>query len=306
MSVGLPSGSVQVRRIIYSGESEPIAPVFYDDIADVNTNVLVLDTVLEYDPLIRIQGYYWNGIRNVPIPDTPEFVLPQVPSATLILDLEADTLVLSDGDPVSTWADQSGNGNDFTQAGGARPTKQTIGGYSAVTFDGVDDWMDGGNAADNLPGFAVFVVVQVVTETGSNWVSKYESGVSGAPGWVIEGWQNEFIVTQDNSNYIDLATEPFIDDGVKGIACGEFIDSTHYHAYTNGVENVRFDGSAGTVANFSTAIHTVLATDIPNHFGYSNVNMYAVLIYQITDPANWATDRAAITAWLAARYGITL
>src|SRR3990172_10161031 len=37
-----------------------------------------------------------------------------------LLDLQADTLVLSDSDPVSTWADQSINGNDFTQAGGAR------------------------------------------------------------------------------------------------------------------------------------------------------------------------------------------
>jgi hypothetical protein len=32
----------------------------------------------------------------------------------------------------------------------------------------------------------------------------------------------------------------------------------------------------------------------------------ALLIYQITDPDNWATDRAAITTWLADRYGVTL
>src|SRR5512137_553106 len=42
---------------------------------------------------------------------------------TPLLDLEADTLVLSDGDPVSLWADQSGNGYDFTQSdSSARPS----------------------------------------------------------------------------------------------------------------------------------------------------------------------------------------
>lgn len=67
MTIGLPSGSVQIRRIIYGGESEPIPPVFYDDISDASPNSLVLDTVLEYDPLIKIDGYSWNGIRNVPV-----------------------------------------------------------------------------------------------------------------------------------------------------------------------------------------------------------------------------------------------
>lgn len=40
--------------------------------------------------------------------------------AGLKLWLKADSLVLSDNDPVSTWSDQSGNGNDVSQSVGTR------------------------------------------------------------------------------------------------------------------------------------------------------------------------------------------
>lgn len=58
--------------------------------------------------------------------------------------LKADVLVLSDGDPVATWPDSSGLGNDATQAtSGNRPTFQTNEintSLPVVRFDG-GDWM---------------------------------------------------------------------------------------------------------------------------------------------------------------------
>jgi len=51
---------------------------------------------------------------------------------------------LSDGDPVTTWSDQSGEGRDLTQATAAKkPTYQTNeeNGKPAVRFDGTDDTM---------------------------------------------------------------------------------------------------------------------------------------------------------------------
>ena len=51
-----------------------------------------------------------------------------VPTALsgLKLWLRGDSLsALGNGDPVSTWADESGQGHDFAQTGGARPTYQT-------------------------------------------------------------------------------------------------------------------------------------------------------------------------------------
>lgn len=60
----------------------------------------------------------------------------------LVLWLRADTITgLSDGDPVSTWLDESGNGTDATSSSALRPTYQTseINGLPVVRFDGTDD-----------------------------------------------------------------------------------------------------------------------------------------------------------------------
>jgi hypothetical protein len=53
--------------------------------------------------------------------------------------------VLNDGDPVATWADQSGNSRDFSQAtSAARPTYKTniLNGKPVVRSDGVDDYLN--------------------------------------------------------------------------------------------------------------------------------------------------------------------
>lgn len=66
--------------------------------------------------------------------------------AGLKLWLKADSLVLSNNDPVSTWSDSSGNGNDVTGTGGQRPLYKTNiqNGLPSVRFDGVDDFLNGG------------------------------------------------------------------------------------------------------------------------------------------------------------------
>ena len=65
--------------------------------------------------------------------------------AGIKLWLKADALALSDGDPVATWTDSSGLGNNATQAtSGSRPTFQTNEINSTlpvVRFDGSDDWL---------------------------------------------------------------------------------------------------------------------------------------------------------------------
>lgn len=81
---------------------------------------------------------------------------------------QADSLALSDGDPISTWTDSTGNGHDATAGGAQRPTYRASGGSNNepyVEFDGSDDQMtiDSGN-----PSFAtgwtqgeMFVVVKL-------------------------------------------------------------------------------------------------------------------------------------------------
>lgn len=70
----------------------------------------------------------------------PYLVIPAGPPAAL--DLEADTLVLNDNDPVETWTDVSGNGRNFTQISAPqKPTYKSTAGPGSrpcVRFDGGD------------------------------------------------------------------------------------------------------------------------------------------------------------------------
>lgn len=82
--------------------------------------------------------------------------------AGLMLWLEADTLALSDTDPVTTWADSSGLGNDATQAvAGAKPTFRTsvINGLPVVRFDQTDDLLATASFSLVHP-FTIFVVTK--------------------------------------------------------------------------------------------------------------------------------------------------
>lgn len=65
---------------------------------------------------------------------------PRFAGASLVYDSRRIT-GLSDGDPVSSWNDISGNAYDATQTGTARPTYETReqGGQPAIRFDGSND-----------------------------------------------------------------------------------------------------------------------------------------------------------------------
>lgn len=58
-------------------------------------------------------------------PASPLVLFDPSSIAGLKLWLKADSLALSDGDPISTWPDSSGNGFDATAAGTLRPTYKT-------------------------------------------------------------------------------------------------------------------------------------------------------------------------------------
>lgn len=67
--------------------------------------------------------------------------LTQLPN--LVAWYKPETLAASyaNGDPISTWADSSGNGIDLTSSSTARPTAlaNALNGYMGADFDGTDD-----------------------------------------------------------------------------------------------------------------------------------------------------------------------
>lgn len=90
----------------------------------------------------------------------PAFSPDQIPG--LKLWLRADALALSDNDPVATWPDSSGEGNDATQAtSGSRPTFKNDGAFPIVRFDGSDDFFDLPDFASGLTAGEIFIVVKI-------------------------------------------------------------------------------------------------------------------------------------------------
>ena len=76
-------------------------------------------------------GYTLDSNHEIPLDSAP------------LLHLDASDLSLSDGASVTTWADKSGNGYDFTGSGSTAPIFKTSGrlGHNTVLFDGADDFM---------------------------------------------------------------------------------------------------------------------------------------------------------------------
>jgi hypothetical protein len=92
--------------------------------------------------------------------------------AGLQLWLKADSLSLNDADPVTTWADQSGNGRDAGQAVAAnKPIYKVniVNGKPVVRFDGVNDVMT------TAASFGVRTIFYAVTYTsGVIWGSSLD------------------------------------------------------------------------------------------------------------------------------------
>lgn len=114
--------------------------------------------------------------------------------------LSADSLGLSNGNPVTLWNDISGNSRDFSQSTGSNQpsfVSSGINSISTVSFDGTDDFLeddDAENYINGLSGVSVIAVVQS-NETAS------DAG---------------FFDTEDPDGQDDLLTMRYDDVGASG------------------------------------------------------------------------------------------
>lgn len=220
-----------------------------------------------------------------------------------LLDLQADTLALNDGDPVGTWADQSGQGHNFTQTGSARPTKQTVSSKSAVVLDGVDDWMLGSNFADN-PGELLVFAAMIFAQCNA-LITKMDGAYSDA-GWDIAPRNIGSLISNAGGviykyNDVDGTNFPALNN--QPVVLRYAVESyTSLKAYINGNQSNNGGGS-GTVTDISNSQPVRIGRDNQIVDGYGAGSVYALMLIS---PLPNATNTAALEARLAARYGITL
>lgn len=123
--------------------------------------------------ILNTKGGFWGDIGGVV---APTFVPSDISGLTLWL--KADSLVLNNDDPVTTWADSSGLGNDVTQATVAKkPTYKTNiqNSKPVVRFDGTDDKINGAVNLSTLfsvsamTAFAVFKASVINTDAANGY-----------------------------------------------------------------------------------------------------------------------------------------
>lgn len=245
-----------------------------------------------------------NLVYPQPQPNPPPVgpVLPEVASATLLLNLQADALALADGDPVPTWANAGTLGGSFTAADAARPTKQSDANGPYVAFDGVTNVMTAGAAPnaglDNLDSFAVFCVVR--TDGGAHAIATKMFEESTHPGWSL--FTFGILVQEDGG--IQYVLDYYANPPLTGfhVITGMLLSRTVMGAvFVDGSNNNIIDSSSLPVGSTTTTEPVRLgALGIAD--SCSKISLRAVMVYA---PAPNDTDRAAIEAWLAAKYGIT-
>jgi hypothetical protein len=215
---------------------------------------------------------------------------------------------------VSTWSDQSINGNDFTASGTARPSLQTIGGYPFIVSDGGNDWMDGGVFADNL---STFTVISIIRRSGGNGTSLNKIDVD--VDWEYNGWSifsdgSIGIFQQPDGGLYKQANQgQLIPPGAGEIhmITMEKISNTEMHCYLDGVLNDAFNPTNihpnGAPVSFTNSVSVKLwvegGVNGVSDFGYlDEAAATEMLLY----PSPPTADRAALEQRLADRYGVTL
>jgi len=125
--------------------------------------------------------------------------------------VKADQIVgLNDGDPVSTWSDQSGNARDFTGVGAARPTYNTNvqNGLPGLNFNGAKG-MTGSYTISAQP-YSIAIVLKANSDPGAN-VTRI--ALQGATSWVIgstSGFIGHYNGTDDWAYGVAITTNPLV------------------------------------------------------------------------------------------------
>lgn len=175
--------------------------------------------------------------------------------AGLKLWLKADSLVLSNNDPVGTWADQSGNGNNFTQGtAGNKPLYKTgiINGLPAVLFDGTDDFMSMTGAPCSQP-VTIFLVVQPSLNTASQKTyATFCHGITGGnSGWFIVAklstnfWGSFTTADFSSGNALTSGTNYLLGNAADGSTYGAILYQAGSQVATNGNTEVGVGTNAG-------------------------------------------------------------
>lgn len=238
---------------------------------------------------IGISGAPWTPLR-----------LPR-----LALWLRADMGVTLNGSTVSAWADQSGNGRNFSQAtAAAQPTFNSTGLNSKAALSFVtDDWLQLASGPALTGGITMCVAVNATTGGYLNMLALYDASGSGAFELRDSGGADAQIVAHN-----DGGGSVAYRDGVTDINNANRIITATYNPTSPGTAALRINGVNESSAG-SDGARTMPAASkwtIGSRHGaslFANMRLGEVVI--CAGVLNSA-DMASLERYMGSRYGITV
>jgi hypothetical protein len=204
----------------------------------------------------------------------------------LHLWLDAGTLSLTDGTSVSTWADQSGNGNDAT--GTALFYNNVVNGKPAIRFNGTGSGFTLPDCLSSLSAASIFcVLIKDIQNDAANW----------------QNWSNGF-----TSHY--AFTDGHIYEGTGQTTrpdCGFPITSLiSWHLYEINVGGgnwfLRLNGSTQfSSSGIATTFNSPSPTIGPSGYGALAGYIAEIIVY---DSFLGSTDRVNMENYLMTKYGL--
>jgi alpha-tubulin suppressor-like RCC1 family protein len=222
--------------------------------------------------------------------------------AGLRLLLKADSGVTHDANnAVSVWTDQSGKGNNATQASISNQpiyTANALNGKPVVRFDGISSKMNLPYFMNDMTEGEIFVVCRSASSNNNNcllsdFASSTELRIPYGSGYIRAGF---------GANIVSV----FSSDGV------DFTSSVIYNSYAKGRDwkiflNGRLIYTAAATVNFANANTPLIEADRSGAY-YSSANWYngdlaEILIYQraLTD-----AERYAVGGYLRQKYAVAI
>lgn len=230
-----------------------------------------------------------------PFPTCPP-ILGFVPTdiANLALWVRADLGVTKDGsDLVATWADQSGNGRDLTEATN-KPlwVASLISGQPAIRFDGTNDKLITPDFSLSQP-YHFFMVLRVLSAPANERIFQTDNDAN----------------TSASAALILNSSGPALSQSSIGVASGNNIniDTTDFHSvaalFDNTNSSLQMDG--GTPVDSTTINPTSFdGVTLGAHGGASlfvNIEVAEFMVYSATISG---VDLANLNNYFAVRYGI--
>lgn len=145
----------------------------------------------------------------------------------LVMHLEADSITgVSDGEPIATWSDESGAGNDATQTNAAEQPVYVAAnpgfkGHATVRFDGTDDYMELPSTTCNVGSFTMFAVAKYDHMDNNQYIVAAQDGggddrMRFQLDTLIGGEPPQFLWRAGSSAWKDIITDADLDVHVFG------------------------------------------------------------------------------------------